>query len=306
MPIIMLPSPVTPETHVLVDADGVAHEFTGLNGFAVAVGSSFGQMGRFRAPVTVMEDQIPIYRGSRVRGVKEQASTMTIPIWIFGETAAQRHGRMRELVRWMRTPHGYPATWRNTSIDGVTRETPVYYAGGLEGDESMSAVNQQSALVTVDLLAPDGCWYDATEMLETFTLADVPVASFFKTPFFPIRLSSSTVLSDTTVNNNGDLEAWPIWTITGPGGPSIVLRNVTTDAVTTITRTLTGAQQIIVDTRPGYKTATDGLGTSLYSALNGSEMWSLARGLNRIQVEVSSATADTVVEMAYKRAWNSP
>jgi hypothetical protein len=127
-------------------------------------------------------------------------------------------------------------------------------------------------------------WRDVNAETGDFEAATTP--SFF--PIFPIRLTSSTITVDTTITNDGDVEAWPTWHIQGPGS-GIVLRNLNTGQVIEFTTTaLLLGESIDIDTMTYVKTVTKNDGTNLYPDLTpGSDLWSLLPGANGVRLEMN-------------------
>ena len=160
--------------------------------------------------------------------------------------------------------------------------------------------------------AADPFWYDDTETTSTFA------ASGAASPFFPIpnattgsfiTITSSEVFATEVVTNSGDVPAYPVWTITGPGS-AIALRNITTDKQITLSAnsglSLTASQTLEIDTRPGSTLVErDGANVAAYLA-DASELGPLDLGANTIQIEMSGTTGDSSVEIAYRAGHLTP
>jgi hypothetical protein len=121
--------------------------------------------------------------------------------------------------------------------------------------------------------------------------------SFF--PFFPLTLLNSSLFASVTAQNDGDVDAWPIWTIEGPGS-SILLRNQTTGKVLSLPSvTLTAGQQVQIDTRPNRRSVTV-LGVNGFSSLSSdSNLWPLVSGANGISIEMGGTGADSRVTLRF-------
>lgn len=156
---------------------------------------------------------------------------------------------------------------------------------------------QRTAEAVVRFDASDPWWYDASDSSEDF--ATGTLATFF--PIFPLRLSSSEVFAVATVDNDGDTDAWPVWTITGPGS-AIVLRNLTSGLLLSIAATLDVGETVTVDTRRGAKTIVKNDGTNLFSSSTG-DLWPLVEGSNSVQIEMGSATSSSLVNVRWRRRW---
>src|SRR5438045_1968958 len=60
----------------------------------------------------------------------------------------------------------------------------------------------------------DPYFYAKNEITIDLSLNNNPI-SFF--PFFPLRLGPSEVFGSTLATNSGEIDAWPVWTVVGPG-----------------------------------------------------------------------------------------
>jgi hypothetical protein len=110
------------------------------------------------------------------------------------------------------------------------------------------------------------------------------------------------------VTNAGDVEAWPVWTITGPGS-GIVLRNLTTgQSMDFGVGALAAGNTVVVDTRPGAKTAVANGSINVFPFLSAaSVLWSLQRGANAVRLEMSGAIAGASgLSLAYRPRYLSP
>lgn len=283
------------ETIVWVDVDG------GQTTLDVEWATS----GRFMPKIEMNEDIVAGQPGARLRAVRHGVHEFVIPFWFDAATEAAQRTMMRSYCDLMDPTRG-PGKIRVTSPVGDQREITCSYAAGLEVDEKLGDnAGLFSQMVPVMFRAHDPYWYD----VNTTTPGDFQVSStpsFF--PFFPLRLSSSEIVVDTTITNDGSVETWPTWNIYGPGS-AVALRNLTTGKnllMTTVT--LSTGQSIQVDTRPDYKTVQRDDGTNMWSSVDfGSSLWPLARGVNRIRLEMTGTTPlVSRLSLSYKRRYNAP
>lgn len=287
------------ESWALLDVLGVEHAFNDDASFLVTAGSR----GRPMPGVTLVTDPVPFRAGAWLRRANVDQRVLTVPVWIAGSTYLETRDRLAQLAGWLDPSRGDVA-WRVTRPDGLRRELVCRYRGGLE-DISGPTGGGMYCTADIDVLAADPYWQDLDDTVLTWT---VPAASSGFFPFsLPLRLPSSTVWVSETIDNSGydQQDAWPVWTIVGPGIDP-VLRNLTTGKAIRISRTLAAGDQLIIDTRPGVKSVTDGLGTVI-PPVAGSALWALVRGLNTIQVEFSGATSDvSSVSLAYRVRYLGP
>ncbi len=259
--------------------------------------------GRFAPPTMFEEEGVPEQDGARLRAVRHGVREFVLPLWIEAASESALRTAMRDLVKAMNPKRG-AGKIRVASPVGDEREIVCSYADGLDMRETLGETSGplvQRAPVVFRAHSP--YWQAVSDITDTYTSGDP--APFF--PFFPLRLSSSTVFADAAPTNIGDVDAWPVWTITGPGS-AIVLRNLTTGYSLTLNTTLGSGETVTIDTRPGLKAVTRGDGTNLFTSLEQSTsyLWPLEEGANSVRVEMSSATAASSVTLAFRPLYLSP
>ncbi len=276
-----------------IDANGVEHNLSGDDGIDVIIGPE----GRFMPSFSFVEDKVPLQPGSRLRGINVEAREVDLPLEISCTTQSELRSKIRILLNWFNPLKG-DGILKCVAVDGSTRILNCRYSGGLEITES----GQTWQRLVLVLKAFDPYWYDSSTVVQTFTTGQP--ATFF--PFFPLRLSSSTVFADIAVNNIGDVETNPEWIITGPGD-SIILRNLSTGELFNLNISLGVGEILIVNTKTGKKSVKKGDGTNLFGyQTDDSSLWALQQGQNSIRIEMSNATTDSSVQLTYTpRYWGA-
>jgi hypothetical protein len=281
------------ETTVWVDVDG------GQTTLDVEWETS----GRFLSKVEFAEDVVPGQPGARLRSVRHDVHEFFLPFWFATVTEADLRAQMRSICDLMDPLRG-PGKIRVTSPLGDQREITCSYAEGLGMDEKLGeSSGPTSQKLPVVFRAHDPYWYDVSPITSDYQVTSTP--SFF--PIFPMRLTASELVVDATITNDGSVETWPQWTIFGPGS-GIALRNLTTGKnLLMSTAALTTGQTIAIDTRRDHKTVLQD-GTNAWPLVDlGSSLWPLARGANRVRLEMAGVTAGVSrLSLSYKRAFNSP
>lgn len=272
------------ETIAFLDADGIS----------TTLAARYGMTGRLMPPVLVSSQQIPQQDGAVLRSAAYDVRSVVVPIVLRGASRDAYRTTLRALAASLNPKRG-DGTLRVT-VNGVARDLYCRYVDGMGFAEDLPSDGLPSLLFQ----AYDPFWYDTTSTTQAFTSGSPQ--SFFPIP--PITLSSSTVFALTSVNNTGDVEAWPVWTVTGPGS-GLVLRNLTTGKVLALTRTIAAGEVITIDTRPRVKTVLTAAGVSLFSLLTSRQFWPLDAGVNSIQVELNAATAASRVDLSYLRRFLS-
>lgn len=262
----------------------------------------FGVQGRFMPPFGFVEDETPNREGARIRRVKVPPREVTVPMLFFGDTSTGLRDQLRILAHRLNPLAG---DGRLQSVDpaGRVRELTCRYSQGFEGDESTADGGLLSlAAVLVFRAAEDPYWHDRDATVLEFGTGSPP--AFF--PFFPLTLAGSTIVGGITIENPGDIEAWPIWTITGPGS-GLTLTNDTTGESLELSTVLGGGDTLTIDTTPGVKTVTLYDGSNLYGDLSsGPSLWPLAPGENHVSVTFTDSTADSLVSLSFRARYLVP
>ncbi len=308
-----------------IDPDGVEWPLSNtredLGWFTIRGPSGWGA-----GPIEMATDERP-RGGVSVRHIQSKSSTLLWPLEVFGRTHDEFVQRYRRISRafTLTTRRHKPGVLRVARPDGTVRTAECYYSDGLGGEAEQ---NHLYARPVISLLVPEGKWRSSVPVVavRTFTVADpasVPAAESFFSPF--INVSSSHLVGSgppagtdidegqgnessgddsaslTTINNPGDVEAWPVWTITGPM-TRLRAWNVTLGTRFAMTYTLSEQQTITITTDPPTARGPGDSNVSKYidwfnSA--GTELWPLTDGPNVIGLEVDGAGITTSVQMAF-------
>lgn len=300
MPIVVGPAPDGTEIVTWVEPNGNRHQLTDTANFLLPDGRS----GLWMPPVSLTEDPLFIEAGARLRNVKVNSRTFQIPMILHATSLIELRDLQRSMLQWF-DPTAGSGMLEVQDESGDARQLVCRYIGGLDLDESEGSHGPTWQQVVLELQASDPIWRSSVSVIDTYVLLTVP-AIFLKSPFLPMRVSGSTVFKRTTVENEGDAPAWPTWTITGPGSNPVV-RNLTTGDFIKSTVTLLAGEQLVIDTSPGAKSATDGYGTNLFSTLaTDSSFWPLLPGFTDLQIEMAGATTASSVVLEYTPRFLGP
>jgi phage-related protein len=170
------------------------------------------------------------------------------------------------------------------------------YEAGLD---TFSEEFQGLGLTTLAFRASDPYWQDSVEQS---LVATINTTSFTWFPFLPLVLGASDVFAGATINNSGDVDAWPIITAVGPG-TGLTVTNVTTGLAWTFTGAMGDTDRLVVDTRPGHKSVKLNGGNQFARLSDPSVLWPLVPGYNRISIGFAGATIATSVTFAWRHRW---
>ncbi|MFJ6729364.1 phage distal tail protein [Streptomyces sp. NPDC091281] len=240
-------------------------------------------------------DETPGVDGYALRDVRATGKEIVLPLAIFSNDSRTAYKtRRRAFIKSLNPKRGV-GTLTLTEPDGATRSIDAYYTGGIEGDEALDAAGERWCINAITFGCPSPFWVGDT-VTQTWKISTG--GDFY--PVLPLAVGDSQVLGAITVDNAGDDDAYPIWTIQGPA-TSITLTNDTSGQTLVLTRTITGTDTIVIDCRDRQQTALLNSLTNLWPDLSdASELWALQEGINDLNLTVAGATSATSVSMTYQ------
>ena len=184
--------------------------------------------------------------------------------------------------------------------DGTTRQIAVFTTSGPNTPEV--AVSNHSNF-SFTLQTPDPYWQDLVSQGLSYVMNTAPGIL----PLLPIQLAGGQLIGVSTIVNNGNAQTWPVWTITGPGTPTI--QNLTTGRQWSLNTPIPGGNIVQVVTKPGQQMAINA--TTLSNiwdqlVLGGtlSNLWALMSGSNQVNISIVGATSATSVGLSWVNRWN--
>jgi hypothetical protein len=194
-----------------------------------------------------------------------------------------------------------PGTLVLARPDGTSRQVRVYCTDGPDqGDDDVTKSGLLWSTYVITFQALDPYFEDGDSIDREFGVYTAPGIP----PMPPIQLAPASLLGDTQVENTGDADSYPVWTITGPGQPTI--SNTTTGRSFGLNVSLGSGEVVIVDTRPTAQSAIDGVGANRWPDLVKSsprDLWPLLPGMNQINLNMAGSGAGTKVVLSYTRKW---
>lgn len=265
------------------------------------MGQPAGVEGRGIPPIVMDEQAIigdGVSQGSPTFGARE----ITIP-FKFQDHAPEVRRLVREWASALAAdPLRRPGVLKVSSVLNDERQISCRYSAGFTFVESVNVY--VTAAVTFRAAQP--FWEDTTES------GVVWAATTENTSFFPIpnpttgsfiTLSQGDVITTDTVINSGDMPAWPIWEVTGPGSGVINIVNLDTGETIGFSRSLQPGETITIDTRPGIKTVTAADGSNEFRSLGLSQLFALTPGATNVALSVGGAELGTAIRLRFRRQW---
>lgn len=287
-----------------VQPDGAAILLTGQTD--IDVHWALGVQGRFMPPVNLVEDTVPFQVGTRLRAVMVGARDVELPLTVFGADELGLRTRVRSLLRQFDPTRG-DGYLQVTAPDGTMRRLKCRYSGGLSGQESRDDTGRTWQRFVLVLHAAEPLWEDTTAGATTYSTATA--GAFLGSPFLratPPLLTGDALLGTRTITNDGDLPAYPVFTVRGPA-TSFVLRNVTTGEAITYSAALAAGDVLTIDTRPYVRSVKTADGVNRYANLStDTVLWQLGTGATSVDLNLTGSTTASFVTISYRRLWLMP
>ena len=260
-----------------------------------------GATGLDMPPFELHTDDSPNLDGSIFRGTRAATREVLLPLFVYGPDRRTMIQFKRNLATALNPKNGH-CVLKFVETDGVPRYLNCYYKAGMEGSETTDASGFTWMKYGVQLSAFDPWFYGDVLTNASWSFGS-PMPFLGSTSLLPLTLSQGT-LSGNAVNvrNPGDIEAWPVWTVTGPlrslrvTGPSGTYWEI--PAAADGTDVLPAARTLTVDTRPGFKSLLDDQGRNYYPLLSPNPaLWSAPVGASRAQIDAVAGSGTASVSM---------
>jgi hypothetical protein len=296
-----MPAPPTPLQIDYIDPDG---NDWNLSDFSMAKGYICAGITGIEG-LSVSMQTVPLLDGTAVPNIYiPQPGTITIAILVerpVGGTENDYYTLLDRIVRAFinrRNEIPVPSSLIVQRPNGNSRQIQVYQTSGLNTPE----VGIHNSLYTFTLQTPDPYWSDLTPQSLTFSVSSVSGIL----PLLPVQLASSSVIGNATIPNNGTAIAYPIWTITGPGTPT--MQNLTTGRKWSLNTSIPGGQVVQVTTKPGSQAVVNvTTGVSIWDQLVLSslrDLWGFVGGNNNINIAMPGSTIATSVSLSWTSRWS--
>ena len=271
--------------HMFVDSAGSEIRLDGTDAFDLLMGVD----GRLAPPLNLDSDPAVGRQGNVLRRARVSERDVELPIDVI---AGDVRDKIRELFSALNPLRG-DARLRVEYDDGQTRDL-VGRVASIEAveDEGSSHGGYQRMMVVFRAFDP---YWRGDEVVRDY---QVSAPDFFTaTDGFPLQLAGATIIATVSEDNEGDADAWPVWTIRGPGVPRIEGNGA---VIEFDDLTLGEGEVLEIDTEPGVKTVTLD-GASVYDQLTlESSLFALSPGVNTLDIDLDEGTADSLVRLRYR------
>ncbi|HLP97651.1 MAG TPA: hypothetical protein VK149_04320 [Sideroxyarcus sp.] len=222
------------------------------------------------------------WRSTR-RGLRE----IDLPLVILGADRDETEEKLRRLAKALSDRYGTPYL-RADYADGSAYTIEVHYTGGAETVFGADA-NETFVRWPITLSCPDPFWTSVQSV--QFSLGYQSGNRGLLPRLDQLQVAPSGILGAYQVENTGDVEAYPVWTLTGTAtNVSITLNGVGF----TYTETMTSSSRVTINTR--LATVADASNNNKYAFLGAApKLFALPPGTSTINITVSGADTSTVI-----------
>jgi hypothetical protein len=227
-----------------------------------------------------------VFRHSK-RGVRD----IDIRVTTLGTDSNDVQTKLRRLSRILQDTSG-AATLTATYDAGSPLFLKVHYVGGAESQWGSDAGSTWNTWV-ISMQAPQPYWQSGVS--EEFVVTTGNTGRGLLPELTKMRLTSSQVYGVITVNNTGDVPAYPVWYIRGPLSDVEISYD---NQAFSFTEAVEDGETITVNTATGA--VTDDLGTNRYGILAAApKLFRVETGVTSITVNGVAATAAAQVRLDY-------
>ncbi|MFD7257176.1 phage tail domain-containing protein [Streptomyces sp. NPDC059874] len=271
-----------------------------------------GATGLDMPPYSLFSDDSPNLDGSIYRGARAQAREIMLPVYLHGIDRQTINGLKRMLFQALNPRRGF-CRIQFTESKSRIRYIDAYYKGGMEGSESVDGAGFRWAKYGLTFTAMDPWFYPERSQSTKWSFGAEDTFLHTSRSFIPVKVASGVMGvpdEEYLISNPGDVEAWPIWRLTGPiksfslQGPNgdLIKASPPEDGFDLVPagRTLT------IDTRPGKKTVKDNTGVNYWSKLDlAPQFWPVDPGDTIAAISVVAGTAAAAVTLSFQPRYAS-
>lgn len=227
-----------------------------------------------------------VWRHSK-RGVRD----VDLPITVLGTDRNDVQTKLRRLSRLLQDTSG-PTTIKATYSSGESLTLEAHYVGGAESQWGTDAGLVWNKWV-LSFQCPNPYW--ESDALEEFRVTTGNTGRGLLPQLSKLKVTSSQVYGVITVDNEGDVPAYPTWFIRGPIS-DVEISNGTQSF--SFVESVEDGETITVNTATGQ--VTDDLGTNRYSILGPApKLFRIDPGVSSISVNGVAATQAAEVRLDY-------
>lgn len=258
-----------------------------------------GVRGLAMPPIDRFTQESPAVAGTRWRGSRAGEREVFWPLYIFSDGTAQDWVDY-DRAFWRTMHPDLPGVWTVAQPDGTMRSLTARFAD--DGDHSFQQDPAKTGweLYAITLVAEQPYW-QGTPIIRTWR-GGTGTSGFFGAGAPPFTIGSGATLDVATIDNPGDVPAYPVYTISGP------TTSVTVGIggrIVEVPFAIASGQSLTIDTGPTAQTAFDSNGVDRTGELGAVDFAPIPPGVS-LQMSLQMAGTGTVsgtITPLYRRAW---
>lgn len=271
-----------------------------------------GATGLDMPPFMLSSDESPNLDGAIFRAARASAREIMLPVYLHGIDRQTVNGLKRRFFQALNPKRGY-CHISFTEGDGTPRRIAAYYKGGMEGSESTDSAGFTWVKYGLTFTAMDPWFYSDRDQSKRWDFGSGnPLVSTVQ-KFFPMAISAGVIGgsgSSLVISNPGDIEAWPVWKLSGPI-KSFSLQSpfgelIKASAPTDGSDLVPTGRTLTIDTRPGKKTVRDNAGVNYWAKLDTNpQFWSVEPGDSECNISVVTGAGKAAVVLSFSPRYAS-
>ncbi|WP_241695034.1 phage tail domain-containing protein [Streptomyces sp. C] len=229
--------------------------------------------------------------GAAYRGRRVLPRDIDIPLDIVGRDRVH----LAELVTRLARVLADECTLTYADDVGGRWSTPVRWTGGGAIDPGLGDRDTQTV---ISLRAPNP--YFLSESAQTVSIGGAASGAFLST-LVALPVAPSQAIGSVQLSNDGDVAAYPVWEVTGPGDTFKAISP--TGETLQWSGTLAVGEKLVIDMGAG--TVRDGNGVNKYSLLaTAPRFWSVPPGQSTVTASLLNTTSASKVVCSWRpRKW---
>ena len=277
----------------LLGGNGDTITFDGSDGYYLTTG--FSGLG---IPTTDVVISNSAGDGGTWRSTRRGVRTLDLPITVVDADRATVEAKLRRLATALSDRVTAPKLLATYS-DGTSYDLEVHYTGGAETTFGEDAGDTYCRWV-ITVQAPDPYWTSREAV--TFSLAASTATRGLLAPpagtqnaLGRLIVQSSQVLGSFVVDNIGEVDAYPVWTLEGTASSVTITKG---GVGFTYTEAMTSGSKIIIDTKNA--TVRDTAGTNKYANLSTApKLFALPSGQSTLSITAVGSDSTTKISGYY-------
>lgn len=284
---------------VWTDHTGASWDFSDPSGGVVALNSGITGLGM--PTITRYTSVAPAVAGSRWKGWRVEEREVMLPLLVWSDVSdAQFLARDRALWAGMRPDA--PGTLTFTTPDGQSRVLTCRFSSDNGDTTYYSPTRSGWHEYQVSLVADDDpLWRGPAER---WTFAAGTASPWFSGAGGVITISPSQTLGNAQVTNRGEVDAWPVWSVTGPVDTLVLGVG---GGTVSIASAIAAGQSVDIDTRPSSLSIVDQSGADLSGVAEWRALPCPPGDPVELSITAAGTSAATRITMSltpgYFRAW---